>query len=80
MYIYKSLYIYVFVNIYVYISLYIYIYIYIYISLYIYMYIYYEVRVDFNYHHELRSASNFWCQRYIMLALKCNIVLFASQI
>ena len=36
--------------------------------------------VDFNQHHELRSASNFWCQQYLMLALKCDIVLFASQI
>ena len=30
--------------------------------------------------HELRSACNLWCQRFIMLALKCDIVLFASQI
>ena len=44
------------------------------------MYIYFVVRADFNKHYEMRSTSNIWCQRFIMLALKCDIVLFESQI
>ena len=48
--------------------------------MYMYVYIFFVFRVDINQHHEVRSTSNFWCQRIIMIALKCDIVLSESKI
>ena len=48
--------------------------------LYIYVYIFFLVSVNFNWHHQTRFTFNFWCQRYIMIELKCDIALFESQI
>ena len=47
---------------------------------YVYVYILFVVRIDFNYHHEMRSTTNIWCQQFTMIALKWGIVLFESQI
>ena len=30
--------------------------------------------------HEMRSTSKFWWERFIMIALKCDMILFESQI
>ena len=46
------------------------------VCIYMHIYIYFVVRGDFNEHHEMRSASNIWCQRFTMIALICDIVLF----
>ena len=73
---------------YEYVCMHIYIYMHIYtgicicvcLCVYLYVYILFVIRVDFNWHHEMRSTSNIWCQRFIMITLKCDIVLFESQI
>ena len=78
----------IYMNIYMYMYIYIYIYLYIGICIYvcvcmckyIYVYIFFVVKLDFNQHHETRSASNYWYQRFMMIALKCKIILFGSQI
>ena len=44
----------------------------VYVCIYIY-YILFVVRVE---HHDVRSISDFWSQRFIMIALKCDIILF----
>ena len=68
------------------VCIYIYVYIYRYVHMcmsvcvYLYVYILFVIRVDFNWHHEMRSTSNIWCQRFKMITLKCDIVLFESQI
>ena len=46
------------------ITTYIIMYIYIYIFMYVYVYLHIVFRVDFKYHHELRSVTDFWCQGY----------------
>ena len=57
-----------------------YMHIYICVCVYNVSYIFFVVKVDFNWRHEMRSTSNFWCQRFTMIALKCDIILSESQI
>ena len=58
-----------------------YIYIYIYLYIYMYMYIYFLwLGLTLIRTISTRSTSNFWCQRFIMIALKCDIVLSELQI
>ena len=57
------------------------VYIYIYLYIYMYMYIYFLwLGLTLIRTISTRSTSNFWCQRFIMIALKCDIVLSELQI